>query len=65
MVFIVHGASSLVHDQIKTMAGRIECLHTTSLMNENYYRRENFENFITGAHPGFGKKGWSQLGVWG
>ena len=32
--------------------GRTKCLHTTSMTNKNY-QRENFENFLTGAHPGF------------
>ena len=46
---IVHGAMSLVNDQIKTVAEGVlrVCIPCTRIMNKNYYERENFENFIT------------------
>ena len=48
MVLIVHGAMSLVNDQIKTVAEGVlrVCIPCTRMMNK-IYQRENFENFIT------------------
>ena len=47
MVFIFHGAMSLVNDQIKTVAEGVlrVCIPCTRMMNKNY-QRENFENCI-------------------
>ena len=50
MIFIVHGAMSLVNDQIKTVAEGVlrVCIPCTRMTNKNY-QRENFKSFITFA----------------
>ena len=63
ITFIVHGTSSSM-TKLKQCGGRTECLRTISMMNKNF-QREDFENFITVAHPGFGKKEGHIRGVWG
>ena len=61
MVFIVHGAISLVNDQIKTVAEGVlrVCIPYTRMMNKNY-QPKNFENFITFVLGRFLFPGWNK-----
>ena len=63
MVFIVHGTSSLVNDQFKTVTEGVLSVAYHQHDERKFIQRENFENFITVAHPEFGKRG-AQPGVW-